>query len=143
MLSTALSSRLAAKDIHYGWVVVGVTFLTMLATAGALSAPGVMIVPLQREFGWQNGEISSALAIRLVLFGLMGPFAAAFMNRYGVRPVVGSMVTSPTVKIPKCLSASCLVYSSTKMFAGVSHVLRDWARDHDAGPGRGGARPRT
>ncbi|MFO1036498.1 MAG: MFS transporter [Geminicoccaceae bacterium] len=93
MLSTALSSRLAAKDIHYGWVVVGVTFLTMLATAGALSAPGVMIVPLQREFGWQNGEISSALALRLVLFGLIGPFAAAFMNRYGVRPVVGVALT--------------------------------------------------
>lgn len=88
MISSRLSAHLAGKGIHYGWVVAATTFVVMLATAGALGAPGVMIVPLQREFGWQNGDISMALAIRLVLFGLMGPFAAAFMNRFGVRPVV-------------------------------------------------------
>src|SRR4051812_34782543 len=59
----------------------------MLVTAGAVGAPGVLILPLQQEFGWQTAEISSALAIRLVLFGLMGPFAAALMNRYGVRRI--------------------------------------------------------
>jgi MFS family permease len=60
----------------------------MLVTAGAMGAPGVFIVPLQEEFGWQTAEISSALAIRLALFGLLGPFAAAFMNRFGVRRMV-------------------------------------------------------
>jgi MFS family permease len=50
-----------------------------------MGAPGVFIVPLQEEFGWQTAEISSALAIRLALFGLLGPFEAAFMNRFGVR----------------------------------------------------------
>ena len=53
-----------------------------------MGAPGVLIEPLQQEFGWATAQISSALAIRLVLFGLMGPFAAAFMNRFGVRQVV-------------------------------------------------------
>ena len=90
MISTRLADRLARNDIHYGWVVVATTFLTMLATAGAMGAPGVLIGPLQREFGWQTGDISMALAIRLVLFGLMGPFAAAFMNRFGLRRVVSS-----------------------------------------------------
>src|SRR5438552_1667922 len=88
MISSRLAALLAARGVHYGWAVVAATFLTMLATAGALGAPGVMIVPLQREFGWQNADISSALAVRLVLFGLMGPFAAALMNRFGVRRVV-------------------------------------------------------
>ena len=50
-----------------------------------MGAPGVLIVPLEKEFGWDTAQISSALAIRLLLFGLMGPFAAAFMNRFGVR----------------------------------------------------------
>jgi MFS family permease len=67
--------------------VAAVTFLTMLVTAGAVGAPGVLILPLQKEFGWATSEISSALAVRLLLFGLMAPFAAAFMNRFGVRPV--------------------------------------------------------
>jgi len=88
MVSTVLASTLARRNIHYGWVVVGATFLTMLVTAGAMGAPGVLIKPLQDEFGWSTSSISSALAIRLVLFGLMGPFAAAFMNRFGVRNVI-------------------------------------------------------
>jgi MFS family permease len=68
--------------------VVGVTFLTLLVTAAAMGMPGVLIVPLEKEFGWDNTEISSALAIRIMLFGLFGPFAAAFMNRFGVRRVI-------------------------------------------------------
>lgn len=87
MISSRLAASLARRGVHYGWVVAGVTFLTMLVTAGAVGAPGVLILPLQREFGWQTSEISSALAIRLLLFGLMGPFAAALMNRYGLRRV--------------------------------------------------------
>jgi MFS family permease len=88
MLSTGLARALARRNIHYGWAVVAVTFLTMLVTAGAMGAPGVLIVPLEHEFGWDNAHISSALAIRLLLFGLFGPFAAAFMNRFGLRRVM-------------------------------------------------------
>jgi len=89
-ISTRLAAMLQRRGIHYGWIIAGTTFLTMLATAGALGTAGVMIVPLQTEFGWSNADISSALAVRLVLFGLMGPFAAALMNRFGVRAVVMS-----------------------------------------------------
>jgi MFS family permease len=88
MISTSLAATLRRRDVHYGWVVAGVTFLTMLVTAGAMGAPGVFIVPLEQEFGWDRAEIASALAIRFALFGLMGPFAAAFMNWYGVRRIV-------------------------------------------------------
>jgi len=87
MISTWLASALARRDIHYGWVMVAVTFLTALVSAGAVGAPGVFIVPLQQEFGWSAAEISSALSIRFLLFGLMAPFAAALMNRYGLRNV--------------------------------------------------------
>ncbi len=87
MISNWLSSALGRHNIHYGWVMVGVTFLTAVITAGAVGAPGVFIVPLQQEFGWSTAEISSALSIRFILFGLMAPFAAALMNRYGLRNV--------------------------------------------------------
>jgi MFS family permease len=87
MISNWLSATLARRNIHYGWVMVGVTFLTALIAAGTVGAPGVFIVPLQKEFGWSTAEISSALSIRFILFGLMAPFAAALMNRYGLRNV--------------------------------------------------------
>ena len=93
MISGRVASWLEARNIHYGWVVAGTTFLTMLATAGAMGSPGVLLEPLQRDFGWQNADISFALAVRLVLFGLMGPFAAALMNRFGVRTVaIGALL---------------------------------------------------
>src|SRR6201991_3988560 len=76
MISTGLPPPPPRRKIHYGWVMVGVTFLTALISAGAVGAPGVFIVPLQKEFGWSTAEISSALSVRFALFGLIAPFAA-------------------------------------------------------------------
>src|ERR1700709_2456782 len=87
MISNWLSAALARRNIHYGWVMVGVTFLTALISAGTVGAPGVFIAPLQQEFGWSTAEISSALSIRFILFGLMAPFPAALLNRSGPRNV--------------------------------------------------------
>jgi MFS family permease len=87
MISNWLAAALSRRNIHYGWVMVGVTFLAALISAGTVGAPGVFIVPLQKEFGWSTAEISSALSIRFILFGLMAPFAAALLNRYGLRNV--------------------------------------------------------
>src|SRR6266852_3906663 len=87
MISNWLPAAVARRNIHCGWVMVGVTFLTALITAGTVGAPGVFIAPLQHEFGWTAAEISSALSIRFILFGLMAPFAAALHNRFGVRNV--------------------------------------------------------
>ncbi|GAA3854678.1 MFS transporter [[Pseudomonas] carboxydohydrogena] len=94
MISNWLSARLASRDIHYGWAVVAATFLTTLASAASISAPGVFIVPLEQEFHWSNAEISSALSIRLLLYGLVAPFAAALINRYGMRNVVICALTT-------------------------------------------------
>src|SRR6202007_807036 len=67
--------------------MVGVAFFTALVSAGVVGAPGVFIVPLQHEFGWTTAEISSALSVRFILFGLMAPVAAALLNRCGLRKV--------------------------------------------------------
>jgi sugar phosphate permease len=67
--------------------MMGVTFLVLLAGAGVRATPGVLIRPLQEAFGWSTGQISFAISINLVLYGLMGPFAAALMQTIGVRLV--------------------------------------------------------
>jgi MFS family permease len=90
MMSTGVARWMAGRNLHYGWVVAATTFLTMLATAGAMGSAGVMIQPLHEEFGWDIADISFAMAVRLVLFGLLGPFAAAFMNHFGIRQVVST-----------------------------------------------------
>ncbi len=84
----ATTQALVRPRFHYAWVVAGVTFLTLLATAGVGSTRAVLIVPLEQEFGWSRATISGAIAINLLLFGLGGPFAAALMERIGVRRVM-------------------------------------------------------
>ena len=83
-----LSNRLARGRIHYGWYVAGITFVTLLVAAGIRSMPSILIVPVEQEFGWSRATISFAVAINLILYGLMGPFAAAFMDRLGVRTTI-------------------------------------------------------
>jgi MFS family permease len=77
-----------SPKFHYAWVVAGVTFLVLLVTAGVRATPSILIVPLQHEFGWTTAAISGAIAINIALFGLIGPFAASFMVRYGLRRIV-------------------------------------------------------
>jgi sugar phosphate permease len=67
-------------------MVIG--FLAMLISSAALGLPGAFLRPLSREFGWSTGQISSALAIRFALFGLLGPFAAILIERFGLRRIV-------------------------------------------------------
>src|SRR5437763_1824729 len=74
--------------IHYGWIVVAVTFVTLLAAAGIRSAPGVLMIPLEREFGWTRATVSFAVSINLFLYGLSGPFVAGLMDRRGIRRVM-------------------------------------------------------
>lgn len=81
------------SKIHPAWIVAAITFATLFASAGFRSAPSVLILPLEDEFGWRRDVISAALAINVLLFGLTAPFAAALMDRFTVRKVVMSALT--------------------------------------------------
>src|SRR6476620_6521811 len=85
---TASSPNPAAPRLHYAWVVAIVTFVVLLVTAGVRATPGVLMVPLEEEFGWSRAVISGAVAINIALFGLIGPFAASVMDRWGLRRVI-------------------------------------------------------
>ena len=77
--------RLNAVRLHYAWIIVAVTFVAVVVTAGVRATPSVLIVPLEEEFHWSRATISFAVAINLLLYGAVGPFAAAVMDRVGAR----------------------------------------------------------
>ncbi len=85
--------RLIQGRLHYGWIIAAVTFLTLITSAGIRSTPGVLIIPLEKEFGWNRAVVSLAVSISLLLYGLTGPFAAALMDRIGVRRVMLGALT--------------------------------------------------
>ncbi|MBK9711797.1 MAG: MFS transporter [Kouleothrix sp.] len=85
--------RLFGDRFFYGWVVVAVTALALVVSAGVRSAPGVMIHPLEVDMGWSRAAISFAVSIGLVLYGFTGPFVGRLMDRFGPRMVlVGGMI---------------------------------------------------
>ncbi|MBF6138194.1 MFS transporter [Nocardia otitidiscaviarum] len=78
---------------HPAWIVAAVAFLTLLGAAGFRSVPGVLMNPLHEEFGWSHGTIGLAVSVNVLLYGLISPFAAALMDRFGIRRVVaGALV---------------------------------------------------
>ena len=85
------------RRVHPAWIAALVTFFTLVATAGFRSAPSVLIVPLEEAFGWGRDQISLAISVNVLLYGLTAPFAAALMERFTVRRVVmGALTTVST-----------------------------------------------
>jgi sugar phosphate permease len=103
-----VASSSAKGTFHYAWIVAALTFLTLLIGAGVRATPSVLIVPLERDFHWSRATISFAISVNLVLYGLIGPFAAEFMNRFGVRRVIAGslLVVSTAVALTTRMSAS-------------------------------------
>ncbi|MFG1698941.1 MFS transporter [Nonomuraea sp. NPDC049309] len=87
---TVRTTPATRRRVHRAWYVAAVAFVAILGAAGFRATPGVLITPLQEEFGWSAGTISSAVSINLVLYGLTAPFAAALMDRFGMRRVVAA-----------------------------------------------------
>jgi MFS family permease len=84
----AAGNRTPVRRLHWAWVIAAVSFVAILGAAGFRSVPGVMMGPLHHEFGWSHGVVGLAMSVNMMLFGLTAPFAAALMDRFGVRPVL-------------------------------------------------------
>ncbi|WP_049623441.1 MFS transporter [Frateuria defendens] len=100
---------------NYAFVVVAVIFLALLVSAGMRATPGVLMLPLGRAFGWSRDSISLAAAVGILLYGLIGPFAAALMQRFGIRRTL--------------LGALALMAAAAAASAGMSrpwHLLATW-----------------
>jgi len=103
------------RRMHYGWVVAGLTFLALLVAAAVRSAPGVLIIPLEQEFGWSRATIASAVSVNLVLYGLIAPFAAALLDWLGVRRTMAAS-----------LSIVALGVALTPLIAAPWHLVMLW-----------------
>jgi MFS family permease len=88
-ITAAPTTPVRTRKVHRAWIVAAATLIAAVGAAGFRATPGVLIVPLQNAFGWSRGTITTATSINLILYGLTAPFAAALMERFGLRRVVG------------------------------------------------------
>lgn len=86
-MSTPTSTR-TRSGVHPAWIVAGVTLAALVAAAAFRSSTGVLMEPIESEMGWSRATTSGAVSLNLVIYGLVAPFAAAVMERFGIRRVV-------------------------------------------------------
>ncbi|MDR3538730.1 MAG: MFS transporter [Acetobacteraceae bacterium] len=84
-MASAGLAKLCSGRVHYAWVVLVVVFIAMLAGVGVRASPGVMIVPLERAFGWDVSTISGAVSLNIILLGATGPFMTGLMQVIGLK----------------------------------------------------------
>ena len=140
-LQATLAARIGTR-FHYAWVVAAVTFVALLISAGVRSMPGVLMVPLEKDLGWDRATISASVSVGIMLYGLMGPFAAAIMQSVGIRRTVlaalalmalsvasTTMVTEPWQMM---LSWGVLAGLATGTVAGVlgATIVSRWFKSH-------------
>lgn len=94
-----MEKRIGFKSFHYGWIIVIVTFLTLLVSAGIRSIPSVLMISFQTEFGWSRTSISGVISIGILLYGLTGPFSAALLQKYGIRKVIVISLTALVISL--------------------------------------------
>jgi predicted MFS family arabinose efflux permease len=93
MVAASIARGLAARNIHYGWLLVAITFAYSVVATAAMSVPGVLLVPISKELGWSIGELSGPLGLRVALFGLIAPFAGGLLLLYNTRAVLAASAT--------------------------------------------------
>jgi MFS family permease len=110
------------RRIHYAWFVAAAAFLVLLAAAGVRATPSVIIVPLEQEFGWSRTLISGAISINLMLYGLVGPFAAAIMQRFGIRRtiMVALAIMAGGVALTNRMTAPWQLYACWGLLVGLA-----------------------
>lgn len=87
-LNETPTTRPTRRGPHTAWIVAAVTLGALVAASAFRSSTGVLLEPIETEFGWSRATTSGAVSLNLVLYGLTAPFAAALMERFGIRRIV-------------------------------------------------------
>lgn len=74
--------------IHYSWVIVTITFFTIIIVGIVTSSGGVFLTPFEDYFGWNRSVISLAFGLALFTYGFSGPFIAATVERFGLKKMM-------------------------------------------------------
>jgi MFS family permease len=77
---------------YYGWLIVGIAFVTMAITVSARTAFSLLLPPLIEEFGWDRGLTAGAFSFGFLLSALASPLSGRLMDSRGPRAVLGSGV---------------------------------------------------
>src|SRR5688500_17701706 len=82
---THWSSRL---PFYYGWLIVGIAFVTMAIAVTARTAFSLLMPPLIEEFGWDRGLAAGAFSFGFLVSAVLSPFVGRVLDTRGPRVVI-------------------------------------------------------
>ena len=77
---------------YYGWLIIGVAFVTMAIAVTARTAFSLLLPPLIGEFGWDRGLVAGAFSFGFFVSAALAPVFGRLMDRYGPRVIIGTGV---------------------------------------------------
>jgi MFS family permease len=121
MTTTTRIASLIAGRVHYAWIVAALMFAVILSIVGIRAAPAVLMVPLEQAFGWSRDTISAAISLNILLFGLIGPFAAALIQTLGLKRTVllSLSVLCVTMLLTSMISQPWQLFATWGLMVGI------------------------
>ncbi|MBV9655404.1 MAG: MFS transporter [Acetobacteraceae bacterium] len=121
MSTTTRIAGLIAGRVHYAWVVTGLMFVVILSIVGVRAAPAVLMVPLETAFGWSRDTVSAAISLNILLFGLIGPFAAALIQTIGLKRTIllSLSILCVTMLLASVISSPWQLFATWGLMVGV------------------------
>jgi sugar phosphate permease len=121
-----LIDKLARRlPFYYGWIVVGVAFVTMAICVNARTAFSLLFPPILDEFGWERGVTAGAFSFGFIVSGVLSPLLGRFMDRYGPRIVmeIGVAATAAGLLLATFASEPWHVYVTLGMLVGAGSTF--------------------
>ncbi len=88
MTNSSGETRHRRLPFFFGWVIVGIAFVTMGVGVNARTAFSLLFPPILDEFGWDRGGTAGAFSFGFVIAALISPMLGWVMDRRGPRVVL-------------------------------------------------------
>src|SRR5499426_3366256 len=108
----------------YGWVVVGVVFVTMGVAINARTAFSLLFPPILAEFGWERGVTAGAFSFGFLVSAVLSPSLGRLMDRQGPRVVIelGVLLIGTGLLLATLVSRPWHLYATLGVMVGGGSV---------------------
>ena len=118
----------ARLPFYFGWVIIGIAFLTMAVSVTTRTAFSLLLPPLIGEFGWERGLVAGAFSFGFLVSAVIGPVIGRIVDRSGPRVVIltGAAMMAAGLLLAPAMGAPWQLYVTLGLLVGVGANLMSY-----------------